>query len=877
MKVRARTGIYQGHRAENQVVEFLGIPYCKPLKRWKAAQPLEASDQQVDGERFGPVCWQHVTKEEWETVPAMSEDCLTLNIWTADLDRKKKPVMVWIHGGSYYTGGSCIACCNGVYCGDKLVEANPDIIFVNFNYRLNVFGMLDLSFVDESGEYADSLNLSTLDQIAALKWIWENIRAFGGDPDNITVFGQSAGGGSVAALCCLPDANRYFQKAIIQSAGISDQTLRKKEDAAKVGRAILDHLGASTMEELLRLSPEELVKAAEWYFEECGGDNTVPFEPTWGAGILPDRPLEVLRNGAASHLTVMTGSTSGEYASWVASLDEEEILRLIEECVPQEVSRTLIEQYIQSDPARSRREALIDFHMDVLLRAAQICTAEALVQGGSDVYNYYISCIPPGAAYKPQHCFEIPYIMGKPMNYIYLDLQSGEPCQGKNPLMELVGLLQGCWCQFARTGNPNGRHMAACWEPYTLQGHETLVIDETLSMVNGVREADMALIMPMHRGTKAPINIMAVGDLVLDRPGPMDQYFKAAAGALSAADLLIGQVETPHTNRPVPSSIDYQAPPSDPDNLDVLADYNFKVLTLAGNHIYDCGTNGVIDTYGRIWDKNMIPTGAGANLNLAKKPAVYPCGGITTGTLSYNAVGPAFSYATSEKAGCNYIRVLTHFELQQATPGGTFPPKVYTFADPDDVQMMKEEIESLKSRCDLVIVSLHKGDYNDDGHLEMYERPLAQAAVDAGADLVISHHAHQTRGIEIYKGKPIYHGLGNFVCVTYALTPGYSNSTENDRFAELEEDFEMPEVLHYPWEDNSRFSLIAKVIANEYGIVEAGYIPCYIEKDTTAPTPRTRESGGQEVFDHIRQMSDDSNLKTKFFWSEDGSWILCKA
>lgn len=375
---------------------------------------------------------------------------------------------------------------------------------------------------------------------------------------------------------------------------------------------------------------------------------------------------------------------------------------------------------------------------------------------------------------------------------------------------------------------------------------------------------------------KQRISIMAVGDLVLDEPSPMSQYFEPSKEILKTADVLIGHVETPHTDRAVPSSTDYQAPPSAPGNLDTLSECGFNIATLAGNHIYDCGQYGVLDTYDRLKDMDIVPTGAGKNISVAKEPAYYDADGLKVGVLSYNAVGPGFSYATSQKAGCNYLRVLTHFELQQATPGGTFPPKVYTFTDPDDLLMMKDEISAMKKQCDIAVVALHKGNYGEDGELQMYERPLAQAAVDAGADIVVCHHAHQTRGIEVYKGKPIYHGMGNYVCVTYALTPGYGNSPENDAYAELEEDFEMPEVPHYPWEDESRFTFIAKVIIGENGIEEMGYIPCYIEKDTTAPTPKTRENGGQEVFNHIKHMSELSNLNTAFEWSEDGEWILIK-
>ena len=503
---KAKTGTYIGHQLDNGVIEFLGIPYVQAPKRWKKAEPLPASDEAFEADHYGHPCWQVVFPEEWEETPDMSEDCLALNIWTSDTDAKGKPVMVWIHGGSYYTGAAHIDCFGGVYCGDKFVESQPDIVYVNFNYRLNVFGMLDLSHLEGAEEYEDSLNLATYDQMAAIRWVKENIEAFGGDPENITVFGQSAGGGSVSTLCCIPQANEMFQKAIIQSAGLSDKTIRHQQEAKTVGMKITEKLGAKSMDDMLAVSAEKLRNAAEWYFDEAGGDNGAPFDATWGVGLLPQEPLEGLRKGSASHLAVMTGSTSGEYASWVATMTSDEIRQMAKDAMPCEsaegvssrLSDETIDAFIANDPDRSERDALIDLHMDVLLRGIQLTMAEALVAGGSTVYDYYISCVPEGAQYKPQYCFEIPYIVGKPYNYVYLDAASGEPVQGKNPIMKLVGELQGSWAAFARSGNPNGPHLTADWTPYTMENHETLVIDYDLNLVNGVRDNDWALVAPLH-------------------------------------------------------------------------------------------------------------------------------------------------------------------------------------------------------------------------------------------------------------------------------------------------------------------------------------------------------------------------------------------
>ena len=135
--------------------------------------------------------------------------------------------------------------------------------------------------------------------------------------------------------------------------------------------------------------------------------------------------------------------------------------------------------------------------------------------------------------------------------------------------------------------------------------------------------------------------------------------------------------------------------------------------------------------------------------------------------LSYNCVGPKDSWAGPGKPGCAYVRVITHYELDHASPGG--PPRVYTFAEPETLEAMQADIEALDALVDVTIVALHKGVGHTPALVAMYERQVAKAAVDAGADIIVGHHAHITRGVETYRGRPVFHGLGNFVTVTRAL------------------------------------------------------------------------------------------------------------
>ncbi len=371
------------------------------------------------------------------------------------------------------------------------------------------------------------------------------------------------------------------------------------------------------------------------------------------------------------------------------------------------------------------------------------------------------------------------------------------------------------------------------------------------------------------------MDILAVGDLILDEPGPMQKYFEGCMETLRSADLLIGHVETPHTDRGIPSTIDLQAPSSKPGNLDILKEAGFDIATLCGNHICDCGHYGVIDTYDRLKSLGIIPQGAGANIHIAKEPAIVERDGVKIGLIGYNCVGPKESWATSVKSGCSYLRVLTHFEQTQATPGGTYPPKIYTFVDPESIMMMKKEIEELRSKVDVAIVVLHKGAAGAMGSLEMYERSLAYSAVDAGADIVLSHHAHMCRGIEIYKGRPIYHGLGNFVCVTYALTPGYHETEEKMRWTEIRRKAgTLRENIppYQPWAQEARNIMIAKIVLDGKEIKSFGFIPAYTD-DTGAITVKDRYDG-QSVMDYMSQITNNQELGTDFRWSEDGSWVI---
>jgi len=363
------------------------------------------------------------------------------------------------------------------------------------------------------------------------------------------------------------------------------------------------------------------------------------------------------------------------------------------------------------------------------------------------------------------------------------------------------------------------------------------------------------------------LRIAAVGDLIVDRPDP-DEFFAASASVLRAADLTIGQLEVPHATTTAVATVDVPAPPADPAHLAALARAGFDVLTLAGNHIADAGGEGIAETIAAVRGAGMATTGAGADLASATEPVILVRGGQTIGVLSFNCVGPTDSWATSRRPGGAYVRVYSHYEAIGANPGG--PPSVHTFADPASLAAMGEMISAIAARVDVLVVALHKGLVHVPAELAAYETEIAHAAVDAGATMVVGHHAHILRGIEFYRGRAIFHGLGNFVTVTDALTPSAANVDEQRRWAErrrrlfgFEPDPRLPSW--YPFHPESRNTAIAVLDVSPSGRLAWGVIPCWIDEGAR-PVPHGDDQRGRDVIDYIRRITAEEGFDTEFAW-----------
>lgn len=379
------------------------------------------------------------------------------------------------------------------------------------------------------------------------------------------------------------------------------------------------------------------------------------------------------------------------------------------------------------------------------------------------------------------------------------------------------------------------------------------------------------------------ITVLGVGDIILDAPEP-EKYFDTSKDLLKAADIAVGNMEDPHTDRPSWSNMEsHSAPASALENLSAFRYAGFDVATIGGNHCFDQGAYGILDPIEYFRSCGIATCGSGANCDEARKPAIVERKGIRTAFLHYNLTGPRECYATVMKAGCAYIRIATAYCNDRAEPGGS-PSAIYTIADPRGKKNMADDILAAKKAADHVIVYFHSGSPGK-ALLNQYELDLTHYAVDMGAAAVLCCHTHAIASMEIYRGKPIYYGLGNFVTVTGAMDPDAPNARQRRTnfygWPGIQPwwDFDVFKMLgpgdvpNYPFAEYSRNTMIAKLEFNKEGLLSAGFIPCWIN-DAAQPTPVTRDGKGREVVEYIADWEKKAGFDFPFAWNGEGTEIV---
>ena len=363
---------------------------------------------------------------------------------------------------------------------------------------------------------------------------------------------------------------------------------------------------------------------------------------------------------------------------------------------------------------------------------------------------------------------------------------------------------------------------------------------------------------------KDTLTMLAVGDLIFDMP-EADSYLELTASTLRDADVTVGQGEVMYTDRAVNTYTTIPAPPSDPKNMSAFKYGGFDVITLAGNHIWDSGPPGIEDTIKVLDGYGIAHTGGGMNIEESRVPAIIERKGTKFGFLSYNCVGPKESWATPDKPGCAYVQILNHCEMD-----GFSRPRFYTFAEPDSLKEMVKDIKSLRPQCDILSVALHKGVGHTPAEIAMYDQQVSYAAIDAGADLILGHHAHILKGIEQYRGKTIFHGLCNFVTVTRALHPEEAPSHNlrvhaRRRLERMQLD---PDYPYYPFHPEAKQTIIAKCLIEDKKISSVRYMPCFIDKKGR-PEILKCDDRGRMISDYVEKITRDAGLNGTFEWEDD--------
>ena len=478
-------GTFVGKEKEG-VVAFRGIPFAQPpvgKLRWKDPVPVTASDSVYEAYHFGSSPIQTKLDSERASMYHQSEDCLYLNVWTAKgYPGSKRAVMVFIHGGNYGWGGTA----DPLYDGHNFVKAHPEVVLVTIAYRVGIMGFVDLSTIPGGEAYPTAGNLGLLDQICALRFVQRNIKNFGGDPSNVTIFGESAGAGSVSLLPLIPSANGLFTKIIAESGSVALTYSRK--ECKKITDMLLKETGARTMRELAALPTEKLIKANE-KLNDCNNF------PERDGIVLPEDLYEAYENGDAFPVKMMIGTNADELRYWLLDVGGMAQYRVMSRVLlaatlkhmkdmDKRRAYSFLRYVSQREPHRTWQ--ITELFNDLLFRLPAARQAQAHAAHGNSVYMYYWK-YPSALPYMGAcHAVELAYVFNNLEDTIYT---------GDNIDTKLAALVQQMWVNFAVTGDPSADGLE--WEPYSAESRKTMVLDSDSYIVDDLNRRERRTLMPL--------------------------------------------------------------------------------------------------------------------------------------------------------------------------------------------------------------------------------------------------------------------------------------------------------------------------------------------------------------------------------------------
>lgn len=466
--VNTSYGVVRGYIRQSTFI-FKGIPYGKAA-RFMAPERPERWEGVRNSMSYGPVCPSNSAPEFSDEFAfafqrdagTPDENCLNLNIWTQHIDlHSKRPVMVWLHGGGFSSGSAH----EFPSLDGESLSKKGDIVLVSFNHRLNVLGFLDLSGYGE--KYNKSANAGALDMVLALNWVKENIASFGGDPENVTIFGQSGGGTKVMCLMNAPAAKGLFCKAIVQS-GSSLTHIITAATARKVAAELLValHLQPNQVDSLQKIpyakleaaGNEALKKVAKTLKPEEMSVFGLEWEPVKDDDFLPYQPFEKAATELSKDIPLLVGSCKNEFMPFIPGPrhipTDAAYMAAVKEAYPNTVTPS---DYLD---------------IDLLFRPLAINQADQkAATGKAPVYMYVFTWQSPvlDGAFKAFHCMDLPFVFG--------NIQRCEEMTGGGKEAYLLAdQMSGAWINFAKSGNPNTKSLPL-WPEYATEAGATMMFD----------------------------------------------------------------------------------------------------------------------------------------------------------------------------------------------------------------------------------------------------------------------------------------------------------------------------------------------------------------------------------------------------------------
>ena len=476
-KIKIDSGMITGTE-DKDIRVYKGIPYAAPPVgnlRWKAPQPAKKWDGVKAFDQFGNACPQSpypTTSLYFNQAEKMSEDCLCLNVWTgAKKVNEKRPVMVWIHGGALTRGSSSISFYDGAALAAK------GVILVSINYRLGPLGYFSHPALSAESKQNASGNYGILDQIAALQWVNKNIAAFGGDPNRVTIFGESAGSWSVCSLVASPLAKGLFHRAIGESGGVFSpmQFLKEKRygisSAEETGKTFAQFLGiadgANTLQELRAKSPEELIAV----FDKSGASARGIVD----GYVFPEEVYSIFAKGKQNNVPVIVGSNANEGNSLIPPTLVPKTLTGYQSYLKNRYGTAeILKLYPAASDAEVRNSFLGVFREEIF--TWQMRTWARMTKP-SQAWLYFFSRVPPrpdSKIYGAYHAAEIPYAF----NNLHRS-----PLPVEKPDAALSQTMSDYWVNFAITGNPNKKGLPA-WTSYDEKGEPFIEFGDQIKIGN---------------------------------------------------------------------------------------------------------------------------------------------------------------------------------------------------------------------------------------------------------------------------------------------------------------------------------------------------------------------------------------------------------